>query len=54
MILKKKLKEILREFYNSESKDFEANIDKIENEIIKLFIDSINNMEFKRDIQLCG
>lgn len=53
MILKKKLKEILKEFYDSNPKDFEANINKIEDEIIKLFIDSINNSEFKGDRILC-
>ena len=54
MILKKRLKEILKEFYDSEPKDFEINIDKVEDEIIKLFVNSINDMEFKRDNQLCG
>lgn len=54
MIIKKKLKEILRKFYDSEPKDFDLNIENAANDIIKLFIDSINNMEFKRDSQLCG
>ena len=54
MILKKKLEEILKEFYDSEPKNFEANTDKFSDEIIKLFIESINNSEFKRDNILCG
>ena len=49
MILKKKLKEILKEFYDSKLEDFEININKAEDKIIKLFVDSINKNEFKRE-----
>ena len=54
MILKKKLEEILKDFYDSEPKDFEININKFADDIIGLFVDSINRSEFKRDDQLCG
>ena len=48
MILKERLREILKGFYDSEPKDFEVNIDKIENEIISLFVDSIKESKFPR------
>lgn len=48
MILKKKLKEILKEFYDSKLEDFEININKAENEIINLFVDSIKESKFPR------
>ena len=54
MILKKKLEEILKEFYDSDPKDFKANTGKFADDIIKLFVDSINRSEVKRDNQLCG
>lgn len=49
MIVKKDLEKLLKEFYSSDPKDFILNTEKFSNKIIKLFIDSINTMEFKRD-----
>ena len=54
MILKKKLEEILKEFYDSKLEDFEININKAEDIIIKLFVDSINKNEFKQENIACG
>mgnify|MGYP001600527542 CR=1 FL=1 len=49
MILNEKLQNLLKEFYSSGPKYFISNIEIFSNKIIKLFVDSINVMEFKRD-----
>lgn len=49
MILNEKLQNLLKEFYSSDSKYFISNIEIFSNKIIKLFVDSINKNEFKRD-----